>query len=467
MAASGESETVEFKETSGRRREAAITLCAMLNHQGGTVLFGVKPNGAIAGQQVSDRTIEDVSAEIQEIDPPVFPTVTQHEMDNGRKIISVDTGRGMSVPYMYKGSAYRRVGNTNLKMSADEYNRMLIERVHGQQRWENQPADGWTIADLDEEEILVTVKEAVRQNRLAEPNSLDIENLLTGLNLMRDGEILRAAVVLFGKRELMNAATMPQCLLKTARFRGTGMTDFDDNRQFHGNAFTLYRNAQIFMMDHLPISSHFVPGKFERVDEPLYPTAALREALANALCHKDYSIGGSSIGVGIYDDRLEITSTGPLPFGLTPEKLFKPHPSQPWNPLIAEVFYRRGIIEKWGSGTIKMAGLMEAAGLPAPEIENSANQVTARFRQSRYVPPRRVSVDLTVRQQAIMALLHGAEGGLALREVRVGLDPVPAERTLQRDLTRLRDNNLIALSGHGRSARWILVSPMGVGSEIH
>ena len=457
MAASGESETVEFKETTGERNEAAKSLCAMLNHQGGTVLFGVTPRGKISGQQVSDRTIEEVSAEIQEIDPPVFPTVTQHEVDDGKKIISVATGRGMSVPYMYKGSAYRRVGNTSLKMSADEYNRMLLERMHGQQRWENQPADGWTIADLDEEEILVTVKEAVRQNRLAEPNSLDIENLLTGLNLVRDGEILRAAVVLFGKRELMNAATMPQCLLKTARFRGTGMTDFDDNRQFHGNAFTLYRNAQIFMMDHLPISSHFVPGKFERVDEPLYPTAALREALANALCHRDYSIGGGSIGVGIYDDRLEVTSTGPLPFGLTPEQLFKPHPSQPWNPLIADVFYRRGIIEKWGSGTIKMAELITQAGLPALEIENSVNQVTVRFRQSRYVPPRRVEVDLTVRQQAILALLHDAEGGLALREIHRVLGDDVSDRTTIRDLNALRDYGMITRTGRGRAAKWMFI----------
>ena len=210
-------------------------------------------------------------------------------------------------------------------------------------------------------------------------------------------------------------------------------------------------------MDHLPISSHFVPGKFERVDEPLYPTAALREALVNALCHRDYSMGGSSIGVGIYDDRLEVTSAGPLPFGLTPERLFKPHPSQPWNPLIADVFYRRGIIEKWGSGTIKMAELMTQAGLPALEIENSVNQVIVRFRQSRYVPPRRVEVDLTVRQQAILALLHSAEDGLALREIHRSLGNDVSDRTTIRDLNALRDYGMITRIGRGRAARWVFI----------
>ena len=81
-----------------------------------------------------------------------------------------------------------------------------------------------------------------------------------------------------------------------------------------------------------------MPGLFERIDDPLYPTEALREALANALCHRDYSIGGGAVSLAIYDDRLEITSTGALPFDLTPAHLLRPHVSR-WNPLIAQAFY--------------------------------------------------------------------------------------------------------------------------------
>ncbi|MCY4626001.1 MAG: AAA family ATPase, partial [Acidobacteria bacterium] len=74
-------------------------------------------------------------------------------------------------------------------------------------------------------------------------------------------------------------------------------------------------------MESLPIAGRVLPGLFERVDDPLYPPEALREALANAICHRDYSMGGGSVGIGIYDDRLEVTSTGSLRFGLTPEML--------------------------------------------------------------------------------------------------------------------------------------------------
>jgi ATP-dependent DNA helicase RecG len=84
------------------------------------------------------------------------------------------------------------------------------------------------------------------------------------------------------------------------------------------------------------------------VDDPLYPPPALREALANALCHWDYAAAGGSVSIAIFDDRIEIASTGALLFGLKPDDLLRPHGSRPWNPLVAQTFFRRGIIEQWG-----------------------------------------------------------------------------------------------------------------------
>ena len=378
LAASGESETMEFKTTTGTRRKAATTVCAFLNQGGGQVLFGVTPDGAVAGQQVSERTIEELSTELQQIDPPAFPRVERVPVDSGREVIVVSTDQGASRPYSYRGSAYRRVGNTTLEMSAEEYNRMLFERLHSEQRWENQPADGWSVDDLDETEILRTVRLAVQGGRLGEPlNSGDLADVVRGLGLLHEGVLLRAAVVLFGKTERLEFE-MPQCLLRVARFRGTDRMEFLDNRQFNGNAFRLLSSAEQFLNDTLPLA-----GRSERVDRPLYPHLAIREALANALCHRDYSIGGGSVGIAVYDDRLEVTSSGSLHFGLTPEKLFGPHESRPWNPLIARTFYRRGIIEDWGSGTLRMAELTSNAGLPVPEIEDDGETVTVRFRHGR------------------------------------------------------------------------------------
>ena len=455
LAASGESETLEFKKTTGTRREATMTVCALLNQRGGQVLFGVTEDGAVVGQQVSERTIEELSAELRRIDAPAFPEIERVPVNGDREVIVVSAGQGASRPYTYRGIAYRRVGNTTIAMSADEYNRMLFERMHSEQRWENQPAAGWSIDDLDAAEIRRTVAEAVRRGRLEEPVSRDTSDLLRGLGLLRDGVLLRAAAVLFGSTERLEFE-MPQCLLRVARFRGLDRMEFLDNRQFNGNTFTLLANAERFLRETLPIAGRFKQDRFERIDEPLYPPLATREALANALCHRDYSIGGGSVGIAVYDDRLEITSSGPLHFGLTPEQLFAPHESRPWNPLIARTFYRRGIIEEWGSGTLKMADMASRAGLPVPEIDDDGGAVTVRFRHSQFVP-RPITSDVSEpegRREMILALLNVADEGLTRREIRARMGPGVSERQVRRALEELRDQGLVLSTNRGPLTRW-------------
>lgn len=425
----------------------------MLNHRGGRVIFGVKKGGAIGGQLVGEDTEADVAEEIRAIEPPVYPSIERADVGGGRAVLVVTVPAGSNRPYSYRGRAWRRVGTTNVRLSQEAYNRMLLERVHGEVRWENEDATDWTIADLDSEQISRTVTEAVRRGRLEDPGTRDPETLLRGLQLLRGNALLRAAVVLFGRREHLGRS-YPQSLLRLARFRGTTRTEFLDNRQFHGNAFEVLETAQRFLLESLPIAGRIKPGLFERVDDPLYPPEALREAVANAICHRDYSMGGGSIGIGIYDDRLEITSTGSLHFGLTPAMLFEPHESRPWNPLIAGVLYRRGIIENWGRGTIKMAELTEQAGLPRPEIEDSGGAVTVRFLPGRYVPPMRVGMDLTARQREILSILGETAGGVALRDILPRVRNGATTRQIRDDLQVLRTVELADPVGWGRGARW-------------
>ena len=261
--------------------------------------------------------------------------------------------------------------------------------------------------------------------------------------------------MLFGRAERIETE-LPQGLLRVARFRGKDKTEFLDNRQFHGNAFDLLLKAERFLRENLPVAGRIQPNVFERIDDPLYPPVALREALANAFCHRDYSIGGGSVSLGVFDDRLEITSTGTLHFGLTPEALYLPHESLPWNPLIARVFYRRGIIEAWGRGTIKIAELTSRAGLVTPMIEENGGCVVMRFLPSRYVPPQRVATNVTERQRRVLAFLSDHPNGSPVREIAAGLGFSGTPRSLREDLTTLKLLGLVAGDGWGRGARWRL-----------
>jgi ATP-dependent DNA helicase RecG len=265
----GESEVVEFKRSTGERREASRTICAMLNHRGGRVVFGIEPDGRIIGQMVSDRTVEEVAQEIGEIEPPVFPAIERLDLPNGMQLVVVTIQSRSAQPYSYRGQAYRRVGNTTRQLSREEYNRILLERFHSEQRWENQPATGWALSDLDSAEIVRTLEEAIRRGRADDPGNRDPAEILRGLGLLKDSQILRAAVVLFGKPEKVEAE-MPQCVLRVARFKGTDKTEFLDNRQFHGNVFNLLRKSERFLRESLPVAGRVQSHVFERVDDPLY-----------------------------------------------------------------------------------------------------------------------------------------------------------------------------------------------------
>ena len=455
LVRAGESEVLEFKRSTAEAETAVRTVCAMLNHRGGRVLFGVTPgpNRAVLGQEVGDRTIENVAQRLQSIEPPAFPSIDRVPVGQGREVTVVSVSSGRSPPYTYAGQAYRRVGNTNERLSQAAYNSLLLENLHAEQRWENQSAPGWAVADLNEREIRLVVEEAIRRGRLDEPGTRDPTELLRGLGVLKDGLLLRAAVVLFGDSERLSME-FPQCTLRIARFKGTSRTEFIDNRQVHGNAFKLLSSAEAFVRENNPIAGRVVPDRMDRVDEPLYPPLAVREALANALCHREYAIAGGSVAVGIYDDRLEVTSSGTLHFGLTPESLFQPHESLLWNPLIARVFFRRGSIEAWGRGTLRMAEIAAESKLPPPEIEDAGGCVTVRFRPRRYVPPGRIQRDITVRQQEILRMLNEAPKGLPLREIAAKFVDEAKIRQVRLDLNVLKVLELVDSSGRGRGARW-------------
>ena len=171
----------------------------------------------------------------------------------------------------------------------------------------------------------------------------------------------------------------PQCQLRLARFKGTDKSEFLDHRQERGHAFYLLEEAMTFLRRHLPMSGRFEENRLERIDTLAIPALALREALVNAFCHRDYSLPGGAVNVAIYNDRTEIWSDGKLPFGLQPEDLSRDHTSQPRNPIITDVFFRRGLIEQWGRGTQKVVELCEEAGCPMPEFDEVAGALMVRF----------------------------------------------------------------------------------------
>ena len=140
---------------------------------------------------------------------------------------------------------------------------------------------------------------------------------------------------------------------------------------------------------------------------------------------------------------------------MTVEDLYAPHESRPWNPTIASVFHKCGIIESWGRGTLKVAELIARAGLRRPESEELTDTLLVRFRTDRYVPSKRIGHDLLPRQRQVLAALSKA-GPAGLKEIEAALGLDTTRRSLQRDLQFLRSLKLVDGSGVGRGAKWWL-----------
>lgn len=327
---------VEFKETTGQLERGMETLCAFLNGTGGTVLFGVNDKGKIIGQEVCDKTKRDIAEAIRRIEPFASIEVSYTAIsDTNKSVIAlfVEEQRYMR-PFSYKGRAYQRIESVTSVMSQEVYNHLVMQRG-GKYAWESMINSDLKISDLDEQAIMGAVRGGIRSGRLPETTIReDISTILEKFNLLHEGKLNNAAAVLFGR----NFYYYPQCLLRLARFKGTTKDEFIDNQRVNGNIYNLLDVAMAFFFKHLSLS-----GKIEglyREEELSIPYKALRESCINAFCHRAYHRPGSSVGIAIYDDRVEIENSGTFPLDMTIDKLLSGHNSEPQNLIIANVLYK-------------------------------------------------------------------------------------------------------------------------------
>ena len=368
---------VEFKETTGQLERGMETLCAFLNGNGGTVLFGVNDKGKIIGQEVSDKTKRDMAEAINRLEPVAMVRISYAPLPDSEKkvIIFRVEDSTLNRPFCYKGRPYMRVESATTTMPQTAYNDLLLQRDGNRYRWELLENRNLTLQHLDTNEVLKTVRLGIECGRLPEDTGTDVPAILGKFGLLKDGVLNNAAAVLFGKHEDME---YPQCLLRLARFKGTDKTVFMDSQRIQGNFFQLLNAAMAFIFKHLSLSG--TTDTLEREEHLTIPYKAIREGVLNSLTHRSYKEAGGSVGIAIYDDRVEIENPGTFPPDWDAEKMRSEHESKPQNPLLANVLYKRKVLESWGRGIGLMMSECRKAGLPEPEYRIWADSVTLIFK---------------------------------------------------------------------------------------
>lgn len=453
----GEKKIVEYKTSTAGLRSAFETICAFLNTKGGTVLIGVKDDGKIVGQHISDTTRRNIATEISRIEPAAPIDVDYVDIGENKFVIAICVKAGNHAPYVYDSRPFQRLESKTDRMSQHHYEQLLVERGQLNHSWESYFADDYDIKRLDHDEIYKAVMDGIAEKRI--PASIakeSAEKILKQLSLMtNDGKLKRAAIVLFA-REIKPPYT--NCWIKMARFKGLDVGgDFIDNQQVHCNVFSMLEVANSFLHKHLPMASYFKQDQFKRIDKLPIPIVAVREALVNAICHRNYSDRSGYISIAIFDDRMEIWSSGTLPKELQLKDLKKSHPSVLRNELIAKIFYLRGYIESWGTGIKKMRDSCKQHEIPAPKFAERTGGLVVTFKFAELIGAgkKETVIEITERQQEILEILKISS--LNSAQIAEKLKGAPSVRMIQIDMRKLEKAGIIKRQGESRLTRWVVL----------
>lgn len=382
LIAKDEHHQLELKKSTGELKDGMRTACAFLNSDGGWLIIGIAPTSLkILGQKVTDNTQREIAQYLTAIEPAINVKVEYIDVPErpGNQVIAIyfEAFVWGHQPYTYDSRPYYKVESTTKLMPRDMFEERIRANKPQQYAWERQEAERVTISDLNEERVRGAVRLGVERGRMMVSAMTEpFEKVLDKLQLLTNGVPNNAAAALFST----HIFSYTQFRLRMARFLGTDKNSFIDNQRAEGNFFDLLDAGMAFFFKHLSLSGKIVG--FVREEQLEIPAEALREALINALCHRQYEKYNLTIGIAIYDDRIEIESPGILPPQLTTESIKQPHISYPYNPIIADVLFKTTFLENWGSGAGRIMDACKAQNVEAPVWSAQGGFIIVSFKRA-------------------------------------------------------------------------------------
>ena len=385
MLKEDESRVLEVKKTTAEIKEGMQSGCAFLNTVGGWLFFGIHPTTLkILGQNVADKTRQDVALEICKFSPTI-DLAAQYIDVPGRpdlKVIAIwfPAPTVHTPPYTYDGRPYWKVENTTKMMPRDIFDERLRLSDPKKFSWEMAPCEGATMEDIDTKTLTDAITEGISKGRIPEDAALAttvVDRLRPFMVMRNDDSLTNGAIALFGKEPERFFA---HCKVRLARFEGTIMDKFRDQQVMEGNLFQQFRTIVDFCRKHMFLSGN--QDDFDSKNELTVPLKVVREAALNLLTHRTWWSEKRVPSVNIFDDRVEFMNPGAFPQGTTPEEFCrKPH-SEPINEKIAGALFKGGKAEGWGRGILNIFTLCKEAGMPEPEYDFVTNFVclTIRFK---------------------------------------------------------------------------------------
>lgn len=435
-----ETEKAENKTSLSELNEAIVTMAAFATSKGGVVHFGITPDGKKSGVQIGKNTLENLANDVRRhTDPPIFPSI-EIEGEEKSAIIRVSVEESPIKPVWAFGKPYKRVGRTNQSLSREETQR-LVEATTGR-TWDALICPGLKDEHLSRAAIEDFLK------RSSQKTDTPTETVISNLRLkLVDGSLCNAAALLFAKNVGQH---LTGAYVKCGRFRGDSSVDFIDEMAAEGTLFEQLEQALAFVARNTRQAIK-ITGRPEHERVPEYPDAAIREAIINAICHRDYTEGGH-VQIRIFESGLEVWNPGKLPHDISIESLYTTHHSRPRNRIIADAFYRARLIEHWGTGTVRIVKACEDRGMARPEFKTNPGVFILRF-SSKAIEADQKTAPLTDRQLKTLEYIK-EHGSITSSQYQKLFDV--KERQSRRDLGAMVKQGALIVQGKGPSLRYVM-----------
>ncbi|TKY91836.1 MAG: winged helix-turn-helix transcriptional regulator [Candidatus Methanomarinus sp.] len=346
-------------------------------------------------------------------------------------------------PVSYKGQYHYRSGSTKQELKGAALDKFLLQKQG--KRWDGVPVPNISIKDLDNNTFELFRKKATKSGRLSEEvlgesNKILIENLR-----LKDGDYLKRAAILLFHPDPEKYVT--GAYIKIGFFRTDDDLLYQD--EIHGNLLEqVDRTLDLLLTKYMRANISY--EDMTRIEKYPFPRSALREALLNAVVHKDYS-NGVPIQISVYDNKVVLWNDGQLPEGWTIEKLKQKHPSNPYNPDIANAFFRAGSIEAWGRGIQKITSECQIAGLPVPEYKYDFSGFFLEFKQSNYNVPEETSVKTSVK------ILEAIKSNDRITIPELAETIGVTTRSIERNIQNLQQNGKLVRIGPDKGGHWKII----------
>lgn len=362
----------------------------------------------------------------------IIAEVNLHE-EEGKYFIEIVT-HPYSVPISVRGRYYYRSGSTKQELTGAALNEFLLKKSG--KTWGDVIEARATFDDIDGKTVKIFLAASQNTGRLPENDGLDLPELFEKLRLTENGQLKRAAIILFGKEP---GKFYPSIYVKIGRF-GKDDTDIIFQETEDGNLIMLLQ-AVLNQLNHKFLIRSIGFEGMHRIEKGEYPLAAIREMLLNALVHRNYM--GAPIQIRVYDDKISIWNEGSLPAGLTLASLKRSHSSRPRNPIIADVSFKGGYIDAWGRGTIKILDTCKEAELPEPEMQEQDGGFSITLFKNNLTPEQLIKFGLNDRQ--VKAVFFVKEKGKISNKEYQEIFSV-ARMTATRDLKELVEKGVLKSS---------------------